>query len=79
MKVKYKIPVIDYVEGEIELNEIEEKYFKRQMFDYTLVEIAERIYEDPVTPLSGALELGYAYIKEIDKEKVTLDDVKGVD
>ena len=78
MKVKYRIPVISYIEGEIELSKDDENYFKRNYLEMVAEGIAYTLHEEPVLPMDGAFEFGSAYIEEI-KEKVTLDDVREVD
>ena len=78
MKVKYKIPVIEYEEGEIELTEHEETLFKSSAKGEVLEEIADRLHMHTPGFMDNALDVGYAYIEEI-KEKVTLDDVRGGD
>lgn len=66
MKVKYKIPIIEYEEGEIELTEIEEKYFNKGWKDVVITDIADRLHLPVVIPLTdGAFEFGYAMLEEI--------------
>ncbi len=69
MKVRYRMPIIEYDEGEIELTETEEillteKYAKADVLE----SIAERIGLFCTGFLNSALEYGYAYIEEIEDE-----------
>jgi len=78
MKVKYKIPVIQFEYGEIELTKEEEFYFTDGDEENALTGIGHRLDLFMAHDLKGAIDCDYAYIEEI-KKKVTLDDVKGVD
>ncbi len=77
MKVRYKIPVIEFEEGEIELTKEGEYYFKKGWHKEALTEIGCDLHLFMSDHIDSALEIGYAYIEEI--KDVTLDDVRNID